>query len=277
MFKFAVLPYCNAAPLVYFISDFCYSVSLIRKYPSEMLDELRFGKADVALMPVVDFLLDDSLRMVQGLGICSKGSVESVLLQSSKTLENIKSIQLFSESSTSNMLIRVLISQFFGDNHNICFTTDDIETDAYLIIGDKAIRENNAKYTYDLSEMWYKHTNLPFVFAVWVYKAKCPQNEIIESILKSAKQKGVLNIPFLSRIYSEKLQLSSSYIEHYLSDCLYYDIGPQEIESIKKFDKLITKITHNETTIQVRSISPSEKEIHEDIRQLYSNQGSSIR
>ncbi|MBN2591486.1 MAG: menaquinone biosynthesis protein [Sedimentisphaerales bacterium] len=242
MFKFAVLPYCNAAPLVYFISDFYHSVSLVKKYPSEMLDTLRTGTIDVALMPIVDFLLDDSLRMVPGLGICAKGSVESVLLQSRKPLENIKSIRLFPESRTSNLLIKILISQYFGDNHNIYFTAENVETDAYIIIGDKAVKQSNSKYSYDLSEMWYEQTSLPFVFAVWVYKEKCSDEGMLESILKSARYKGILNIQFLSRIYAEKLQLSSSYIEHYLTDCLYYEIGTQEIESIKKFSELITKI-----------------------------------
>ncbi len=228
-------------------------------------------------MPVVDFLQNDNLRMVLELGICAKGSVESVLLQSNKPLENIKSIRLFPESRTSNILIRILISQYFGINHHICFTMNNIETDAYIIIGDKAIKQTKPKYTYDLSEMWYEQTNLPFVFAVWVYKADCPNHEIIESILKSAKQKGVLNIPLLSRIYAEKLQLSSSFIEHYLSDCLYYDVGPQEIEGIEKFDQWITRINHTETTTQVRSISQNKKETHEGIRQLYSSRQSSFR
>ena len=101
MFKFAVLPYCNAAPLVHFISEFCHSASLVEKYPREMLDELNSHRVDAALIPVVDFLSDEELRMVPGLGICANGPVESVLLQSKKSLERVKSIQLFPESRTS--------------------------------------------------------------------------------------------------------------------------------------------------------------------------------
>jgi chorismate dehydratase len=274
MYKFAVLPYCNAAPLVYFIPEFCSSVSAVEKYPSEISNELRSGIVDVALMPVVDFLLDDNLEMIPGLGICANGPVESVLLQSSKPLESIKSIRLFPESRTSNMLIKILISQYFGDHHNICFTSNSIDTDAYIVIGDKALTRNKSKYTFDLSEMWYERTSLPFVFAVWVYKTGCPDILIMESILKKAKEKGVLNIPFLSRIYAEKLRLSSSYIEHYLCDCLYYDIGEQEIESMKKFDELMNKMNGNKSSIRVRSISLNKKETNEGIRQLYPSRKS---
>ena len=272
MFKFAVLPYCNAAPLVYYISDYCHLVSQENKYPSEMLNELKSGNADISLMPIVDFLFDDSLKMVSGLGICAKGPVESVLLQSNKPFENIKSIRLFPESKTSNMLIQVLVSQYFGVNHNIKFTTDNITTDAYIVIGDKAIRQNSLEYTFDLSEMWYELTNLPFVFAVWVYNAECACISAIESILKSSKEKGVLNIPLLSQIYAQKLNMSPSYIEHYLTDCLYYDIGSQEIEGINKFKELIDEINENETAIPMRYISPKKKENYEGIRQLYSGE-----
>ena len=277
MCKIAVLPYCNAAPLVYFIPDFCYLSSIVTKYPSEMLDELKSGRVDFALMPVVDFLSDNTLNMVPGMGICASGPVESVLLQSVKPFEKIESIRLFSESKTSNVLIKILISQYFGVDHSIQFTTEDIETDAYIVIGDKAIKQNSSKYTYDLSEMWYKQTNLPFVFAVWVYKTNCSYISKIEPILKSSKEKGLLNIPLLTRIYSEKLQLSPSYIQHYLTECLYYDIGEKEIESINKFDELIKKINQNETIIKVRSISPNNKETHEGIRKLYWNQESTVR
>jgi predicted solute-binding protein len=67
MYRFAVLPYCNAAPLVYYISDFCPSTNLVEKYPREMSDELKSDRVDAALIPIVDFLSDEKLRMVPGL------------------------------------------------------------------------------------------------------------------------------------------------------------------------------------------------------------------
>lgn len=96
MYQFAVLPYCNAAPLVYYLSDFCPSTNLVEKYPREMSDELKSGRVDAALIPIVDFLSDEKLRMVPGLGICADGPVESVLLRSQKPLDEIKSIRLLS-------------------------------------------------------------------------------------------------------------------------------------------------------------------------------------
>jgi len=57
MYRFAVLPYCNAAPLVYYISDFCPSNNLVEKYPPEMSDELESDRVDAALIPNCGFSL----------------------------------------------------------------------------------------------------------------------------------------------------------------------------------------------------------------------------
>jgi chorismate dehydratase len=269
MFKFAVLPYCNAAPLVHFISESCPSADIVKKYPREMLDELKSNRADAALIPVADFLANDNLRMVPGIGICADGPVESVLLQSQKSLDRIRSIRLFPESRTSNILIRVLISQYFDIDHDICFTMDNVTTDASIIIGDKALRTPKTNYTCDLSDMWSRQTGLPFVFAVWAYKAGHSRHKKIKTILYNAKQKGLGNISMLSRIHAERLNLEPSYIRHYLTDCLYYDIGPREIESMKKFRELITDMNNNDFDVPVLSLPRNKKENDEDIRQLY--------
>lgn len=253
MYRFAVLPYCNAAPLVYYISDFCPSTRLVEKYPREMSYELKSNRVDAALVPIVDFLLDEKLRMVPGLGICADGPVESVLLRSQKPLDEIRSIKLFPESRTSNALIQVLLFQYFGGNHDISFTSNGKETDATIMIGDKALCESQTDYTYDLSDMWNRQTNLPFVFAVWAYRADMLDRTNVSSILHKTKEKGCNNISILSRYHSERLNLDPAYVQHYLTECLYYDIGPREIESINTFYELMSHISDIDSGIPVLS------------------------
>jgi len=265
MYRFAVLPYCNAAPLVYYISDFCSSIKLFEKYPREMYDELKSNRVDAALIPIVDFLTNENLRMIPGLGICADGPVESVLLRSQKPLDEVRSIRLFPESRTSNSLIQVLLFQYFGANHDIRFTTDDSETDATIMIGDKALCEDQTDYTYDLSDMWNRQTNLPFVFAVWAYQADFFDRTNISSILYKTKEKGCNNISILSRHYAERLNLAPAYIQHYLTDCLYYDIGPREVESIKLFQELTVQISSDDSKVPVFSMPPHGKENDENL------------
>jgi len=265
MYRFAVLPYCNAAPLVYYLSDFCQSTRLMEKYPREMSDELKTNRVDAALVPIVDFLANENLRMVPGLGICADGPVESVLLQSQKPLDEVKSIQLFPESRTSNALIQILLFQHFGANHDIRFTTGDPDADATIMIGDKALCEDQADYTYDLSDMWNRQTNLPFVFAVWACKADFFDRTNISSILYKTKEKGCNNISVLSRHHAERLNLDPTYIQHYLTDCLYYDIGPREVESIKIFQELTIQINGDDSKVPILSMRHSGKENDENL------------
>lgn len=265
MYRFAVLPYCNAAPLVYYISDFCPSIKLVEKYPREMYDELNSNRVDAALVPIADFLINENLRMVPGLGICADGPVESVLLRSQKPLDEVRSIRLFPESRTSNALIQVLLFQHFGANHDIHFTTDDPEAEATIIIGDKALSKDQSDYTYDLSDMWNRQTNLPFVFAVWAYKADFFDRTTISSILYKTKEKGCNNISIVSRYHASRLNLAPTYIQHYLTDCLYYDIGHREVESIKIFQELISHINGDDIKIPVSNIRHFEKENDENL------------
>jgi len=158
-----------------------------------------------------------------------------------------------------------LFYQHFGANHDIHFTTDDPNVDATIMIGDKALRKGKTDYTYDLSDMWRQQTNLPFVFAIWAYKANFFNRAEINSILYKTKEKGCNNISILSRHHAEQLNLDPAYIQHYLTDCLYYDIGPREIESIKLFQELTTQISGDNSKVPVLSLHHPLKENNENL------------
>lgn len=128
------------------------------------------------------------------------------------------------------------------------------------MIGDKALREGQTDYTYDLSDMWNRQTNLPFVFAVWAYKADSFDRTDISSILYKTKEKGCSNISILSRYHAERLNLAPAYIQHYLTDCLYYDIGPREVESIKIFQELTAQISSDDLKVPVLNMCHPVKE-----------------
>jgi chorismate dehydratase len=239
MVRFAVLPYCNAAPLVTFIRDFCPTAVEVVRLPMEMLCELKAGRADVALLPVADFLSEPGLRMIPGLGICADGPVESVLLQTRCPLEEVQVIRFSPESRTSNSLIRVLLDPPDGAAREIHFTHEEGTADAEVVIGDKALCMRRMDYCYDLSEMWNQQTGLPFVFAVWAYRAGLRHVPAIRSILHQTKDKKLTNIPSLAGLHAGRLGQDPAYLEHYLTDCLYYDVGPREMAGMRRFHEMI--------------------------------------
>ena len=54
---------------------------------------------------------------------------------------------------------------------------------AYLLIGDEALTESlkwPALSIYDIGELWYLHTGLPFTFALWIaHKGCCDEKRIL--------------------------------------------------------------------------------------------------
>ena len=101
MYKFTLLPYVNAAPLVHFVPEVCPDDDLIYRNTRETLYESVRGRADASIIPVVDYLDTLRLEMIESLGICADGHVESVLPQSKSPLEEVKAVNLDPTSTTS--------------------------------------------------------------------------------------------------------------------------------------------------------------------------------
>ncbi|MCX7913560.1 MAG: hypothetical protein N2511_03120, partial [Thermodesulfovibrionales bacterium] len=91
-------------------------------------------------------------------------------------------------SETSIALLEITLKKFYQIDCELVIT-DNPETsggDAFFLIGDDALRISKEKsmsphpfYIYDLGELWSRHTQLPFVFALWLVK-----REVYQDILK---------------------------------------------------------------------------------------------
>ncbi len=237
MYKFAVLPYVNAAPLVHFLCDICPEAQVTYRKPRESLGELTAGKVDAAIVPVVDYFATPGLEMVEGLGICADGKVESVLLQCECPLHKVDTVSRDPASKTSNVLAELLLKRHFRIAHDIKIGPTG-EADAHVVIGDRALCTEPAFESYDLAAEWKNMTGLPFVFAVWVHKAGFSQKLELSRMLHMAKGAGVVAIDRLSKLHANRLGLPEARCRHYLTSCLHYDIGSKEKTGMHLFRKL---------------------------------------
>lgn len=238
MYKFAVLPYTNAAPLAEYIPAVQSGAELICRDPALTLNEILHGRVDAGIVPVVDFFNTAGLERIEGIGICSDGNVESVLLQCKCPLKYVKSVSLDPASKTSNLLIKVLLKEYFGRVCDIKFDTSQSNADARVIIGDNALCAPKEFETYDLSGLWKSMAGLPFVFAVWVYRSDHPNKKKLFEIIHNAKKEGMRNTALLSEKYARKTGLSEERCFHYLTKCIHYDIGENELVAMKLFRNL---------------------------------------
>src|SRR5262249_38310127 len=135
---------------------------------SELLAE---GRADAALIPVIEYQRVPGLYVAPGACVASKSSVRSVLIASRVPLEKVTSVALDTTSRTSAALVQIILESFYGIDARFQRATPNLaemlETnDAALMIGDPAMLiDRTGLFVYDLAEEWRKHTGLAFVFA----------------------------------------------------------------------------------------------------------------
>lgn len=174
--RVGAVSYLNTKPLIYGFEQGLMAdrVELALDYPSNLSAALQKGRLDVALLPVAAIPQIPNARVISKFGIASARKVASVCLFSQVPFDEIQEIYLDYQSRSSVALLRILLRDYWhirpmlqeADEHYI----DRIGgKTAGIIIGDRALANlNRFEYVYDLAEAWHEHTQLPFVFAVWV-------------------------------------------------------------------------------------------------------------
>ncbi|ABA89364.1 futalosine synthase, putative [Syntrophotalea carbinolica DSM 2380] len=174
------IAYANCVPFFHYLSECGFEGDIYHGVPSELNSLLAEGRID--LSPSSSFEYGKNWRrysLLPGVSISSCGPVQSVLLFTSRPLHTLNDVPvaLTGESATSINLLRLLCLEFYGyrlcERHDAESTVEEIIATggSGLLIGDRALKaaqQTTAAYVYDLGELWWRHTGLPFVFALWI-------------------------------------------------------------------------------------------------------------
>ncbi len=235
--------YANSAPLAHFLPQVDPRVILLEAPPATLAARVLSGELDAAVIPVVDYLTQPALRMIEGFGVCSDGRVESVLLKCRRPLRKIRSVELDPNSHTSNALIRVLLLRHFRLSPDLAYPDPARPADAAVVIGDRALCSPPAPAgDYDLAAEWKKLTGLPFVFAVWGYRADHPQPEELARLARAAKEAGLAALDELADLQARKLRLPPERCRTYLGSSIHYCLGPRERQAMDLFAKFLQEL-----------------------------------
>ena len=178
MLKIGFISYLNAYPFYYpfqFKKDEeLQGLQLLVKRPGELNAMLRNGELDISLISFMEYAQNPELyELVQGIGLSSKGYVDSVKLFSKVPISELNghNIHTTSASATSVAVMEILlrennVTDYNSAPYDVCGGIPD--RTAALAIGDEALTEDTHKfkYVYDLGEMWNKLFNRNIVFAV---------------------------------------------------------------------------------------------------------------
>lgn len=180
--------YANLFPIFYMLKEAegRSSYEFIDGVPSTLNRMLREGEVDISPSSSIEYLRYPELyTLIEGHSISSFGPVRSVLLFSRKPIEALGSstVLVSSQSETSGALLAVILKKIYGLDCSFQLSSEKpgkalAVYPAYLLIGDEAMRAAarlpaQGILRYDLGELWYRHTGLPFVFALWIARKDC--------------------------------------------------------------------------------------------------------
>jgi predicted solute-binding protein len=239
--RIACVPYLNARPL---LEGLTHPVREL--VPSALIEEFQGGELDVALLSSIDVISMTDPEVVDGVAIGSRGDVHSVILAHEGDLHGIERVTLDPASHTSNALLQIVLGEFHGIHPEYVRITElDIKKPQIslprLLIGDPAIafrkRTSRSETQYlDLGGEWYRHTGLPFVFAVWSLRKEYTYKRELSQMLLEAKASGLSNLFQIAGRDADP-----AFALHYLSESIRFDLGVEEKRGLSLFTRMLQK------------------------------------
>ena len=258
--KIGRIPFANLFPIFYTLEkEFdCSSYEFINGVPSLLNQMLREGTIDLSPSSSVEYLRNSSLYgFVDGISVSSKGPVGSIFLFSSIPIESLdgRTICVTSQSATSVALLDIVLTRFFSIKYSSMVSQNPASTDAeaFLLIGDEALKFGSMfkssapklsryPFMYDLGEIWYEKTGLPFVFALWIVRKELYDREDIRhdlfvkfvADLMKAKEKSLHNLIEIVGHSPMKAFLSENEIISYWN-MLDYELSDEHKKGLNLF------------------------------------------
>ncbi|MDD2336509.1 MAG: menaquinone biosynthesis protein [Geobacteraceae bacterium] len=229
----------------------CSAYRFVRGTPSALNQQLLAGDIDLCPSSSIAYARSaQTLRLIPGLSISSVGPVKSVKLFSRLPLEKLDStrIGLTVESETSIALLKIILQKFYRfTNEFIPVVVDESSAvgdtcPAILVIGDTALKWSLRfpdLYQYDLGELWFSLTGLPFVFALWMIRddvvSKLPwESARVRADLLDAKRIAVSSLGELVSVSTEYNWMEPDALLDYWKT-ISYDLTPWHLEGVKTF------------------------------------------
>ena len=252
------IPYLNCVPFFHHLKENGFQGKFVTGVPSELNRLLQRGKLDVS--PSSSFEYARNWRdylLLPGHSISSIGRVNSVLLFSPVNLTELSDyeIAITGESATSINLLRIIFREFY-DLHNVTDAVPEtpIETlinqqNPALLIGDRALRLAtqlpHGMQIFDLGEIWYQQTGLPFVFALWMIHRSALDEFAAElaglgqQLLRSREQ--LSNEPYLlATVLAETVGLDAKTVVDYW-ETIDYRLDKDHLQGLQLFFRLCKK------------------------------------
>ena len=238
--RLGAVGYLNARPLVYRL-DRSPNFSLRFDIPSKCAELLHAGDIDVGLIPSIEYLRGKPMAIVPDIAIASRGAVTSVMLYTTKPIEDVRSIAMDTSSRTSVALVRVLCAKLFKINPAFEPLGPNLEGmltahDAALLIGDPALFQSirPSIAVIDLGDAWLRLTGLPFVYAFWAGRPDALTRAHVKE-LQDTRDRGLADADIVAREYLKDTPDRHTLGARYLRENIKYYLGDDERAGLELF------------------------------------------
>ena len=268
--RISIVEFLNTAPLVWGFTDgpLAGKYDLSFAVPSQCAEDLKAGRADVGIIPAIEYQRIENVVALPGMAVASKNEVRSILVFSKVPIELAQSFALDTNSRSSVGLVRVLCQRHWNIAPEFIDSAPDVEemlarADAALIIGDPALRLRlkvdhfGAKvpqgkggccegedepivkgvetlFVYDVAQQWREMTGLPCVLAIWVARRGTVTPEII-SDFQASREYGLAHLGEIAEGAALKLDLPPRSLEKYLSENIDFSLDDENLAGLNLY------------------------------------------
>lgn len=255
MLRFGAVSYLNTKPLVETLPQHLRGWgSLKLDLPSRLAADLSAGELDVALIPSVEYFRNQSkYEIVSNAAIACRGPVWSVRVLSRLPMRKVRTLALDEGSRTSAAMAQVLLHEMHGLRPQtvpfpIGSQPDEIDADALLMIGDRAMHPARGTYReiWDLGDRWCRWTEWPFVFAMWVARrdrlSQPGLTQQIEQALNQSRDQGIEQFESIAGREAARQGLTNEDLHRYFAENLHFHLGRGERSGLETFRQKATAI-----------------------------------
>jgi chorismate dehydratase len=270
--RISIVEFLNTAPLVWGFTDgpLAGKYDLSFAVPSQCADDLRAGRADVGIIPSIEYQRMEDVVALPGMAIASKREVRSLLVISKVPIEMAKSIALDTNSRSTVGLTRILSRKHWNIDPEFIDMAPDPDAmlaraDAALVIGDPALRlrlkvdalqakvpgtsscccsggdddERPVKgvemlFVYDMAQQWREMTGLPAVLAIWVARRGVLTAEMIADF-QASRDYGLSHIGEIAEGAALKLELPPRELERYLTENINFSLDEENLAGLRRY------------------------------------------
>ena len=268
--RISIVEFLNTAPLVWGFTDgpLAGRYDLSFAVPSQCAEDLKAGRADVGIIPAIEYQRIENVVALPGMAVAAKNEVRSILVVSKVPIDQARSFALDTNSRSSVGLVRLLCRGHWNIAPEFIDSPPDVDemlgrADAALIIGDPALRlrlkvdELQAKvpqgkdgccgteeeplvkgvqllFVYDVAQQWREMTGHACVLAIWVARRGTVTPEIVADF-QASREYGLARIGEIAEGAALKLDLPPRELERYLTDNIDFSLDDENLAGLNLY------------------------------------------